>query len=226
LTFGALTRIQAGYWTDSATLFQHALNVTRNNYVAQINLAMAFEEQRDRRRAEAEYFNALSAKPAPNFKSVVFLRLGKIKASEQKWDEAEHYFRESIKTAGSHLSYTELGNVLAKTGRLQEAEQNFRYAIIIAPAPEGARDARLGLGIALAEENRNAEAIAQFKELLKLGPDASVLYLLGEAEQQTGNLPGAVNAFRNALRLEPEYTQARQKLDSILPSLQDANTPK
>jgi tetratricopeptide (TPR) repeat protein len=36
----ALAWKQAGYWMNSGTLFRHAIDVTRDNYVARINLAV------------------------------------------------------------------------------------------------------------------------------------------------------------------------------------------
>lgn len=226
VAFGAMTRVQVGYWQDSTTLFQHSLNVTHKNVIAHINLGAALEEKGDRQRAEAQYFEALAENPTPSFKASIYLRLGTRKESDTSYDEAEQYLKKSIEAGATYASYLELGSLLSRKGRLEEAEHYFHSAINAAETAEKAREARLGLGVVLARAHRNEEAIVQYLEFLKLGQDASVLYMLGNAEEQVGNSSAAVDAYGSALRLEPEYVQARQKLDSILPSVHAVNAPK
>jgi predicted negative regulator of RcsB-dependent stress response len=226
VAFGAMARAQVGYWQDSVTLFQHALNVTHNNVVAHINLGAALEEKRDRRGAEAQFFEALAENPTPSFKASIYLRLGKTKESDASYDEAEQYLKKSIEAGATYVSYLELGSLLSREGRLEEAERYFHSAINAADSEDKARDARLGLGIVLARAHRNEEAIAQYLEFLKLGQDASVLYMLGDSEEQVGHTSAAIDAYRSALQLEPEYVQARQRLESILPNVHAVNAPK
>lgn len=51
IVLAGLTRVQAGYWKTSATLFNRALAVTRDNFIAQTNLAAALFEQGDNQQA-------------------------------------------------------------------------------------------------------------------------------------------------------------------------------
>jgi len=59
----ALTRQQLGYWRDSETLFRHTLKITRNNYIALINLGTALGKKGKIDEAIGEYRAALRLKP-------------------------------------------------------------------------------------------------------------------------------------------------------------------
>jgi protein O-mannosyl-transferase len=64
LTCAALTRIQAGYWKDSRTLFQHALRVTTGNAMAHACLGTALVNQERFADALNEFSCALTLRPA------------------------------------------------------------------------------------------------------------------------------------------------------------------
>jgi hypothetical protein len=48
-----LTWLQVGYWRDSISLYQHAIDVTSDNYVARFNLASVLEARGDSAEAVA-----------------------------------------------------------------------------------------------------------------------------------------------------------------------------
>jgi tetratricopeptide (TPR) repeat protein len=60
----AITWLQAGYWRDSRTLFQHAVDVTNGNYLAHHNLGVALAESpADLNQAIAHFQAVLQIKP-------------------------------------------------------------------------------------------------------------------------------------------------------------------
>jgi len=63
LALTAATRAQARQWSDSATLFRHALAVTRDNYIAHIGLAKALMQEKDWTGAAEQYRAALALRP-------------------------------------------------------------------------------------------------------------------------------------------------------------------
>jgi len=63
LALTAATRAQARHWSDSATLFRHALAVTRGNYVAHVGLAKALMQEKDWTGAAEQYRAALALRP-------------------------------------------------------------------------------------------------------------------------------------------------------------------
>jgi tetratricopeptide (TPR) repeat protein len=64
LALAAVTRVQIGYWSDSATLFRHALAVTGDdNYLAHIGLGKALMAEKDWNGAAEQFRAALALYP-------------------------------------------------------------------------------------------------------------------------------------------------------------------
>ncbi len=59
----ALSRVQVEYWKDSETLFRHAVDVTRDNWLAHSNLGVALAQTGEIEEAIAQYEEALRIKP-------------------------------------------------------------------------------------------------------------------------------------------------------------------
>jgi hypothetical protein len=63
LALAAVTRVQIGYWSDSVTLYRHALAVTSDNYLAHLGLAKALAGEKDWTGAAEQYQAALALRP-------------------------------------------------------------------------------------------------------------------------------------------------------------------
>ena len=73
------------------------------------------------------------------------------------------------------------------------------------------------LGIALAEQNRLDEAMAEFREVLRIDPqDADGHHSLGNALARKGRLGEAVEQFHEALRIRPDHAKAHYDLGTAL----------
>jgi tetratricopeptide (TPR) repeat protein len=68
----------------------------------------------------------------------------------------------------------------------------------------------------LEAQGRHAEAVVELRALAKLDADAQVLTALGRNLAQTGDLAGAEQALREALRLAPDSVQANYVLSKLL----------
>jgi Flp pilus assembly protein TadD len=78
-------------------------------------------------------------------------------------------------------------------------------------------DARNNLGTALQSLGRNAEAIAQFEQALKVKPDCvEGHYNLGNALAGRGQMDEAISQFQQALKLNPDDAQAHTNLGAAL----------
>lgn len=74
-------------------------------------------------------------------------------------------------------------------------------------------DASEHLGIDLLVENRSKEAAAALRKAAELSPKRARLWaLVGDAEQQSGDLDGAIRDFQKALTLDPTLTGVWTKL--------------
>ena len=63
LALAAVTRAQLRHWSNSVTLFQHAVEATEGNYVAHVGLAKAFMQEKRWSEAAASYRAALILRP-------------------------------------------------------------------------------------------------------------------------------------------------------------------
>lgn len=121
------TWLQSAYWKSSLDLFERAVQVTANNWMAHNNLGTAKFNKGQIDEAIGHYKTALSIKPdyiTPHYNlGNLFLNQGKIK-------QAAFYLKEALKIkpehAYAHYSY---GNLLVKQGRLEEAVSHFLEAI-------------------------------------------------------------------------------------------------
>ena len=110
--------------------------------------------------------------------------------------------------------YVATGELLIQTGRTDEAIQLLESAL-----REGARDVsiRNALGVLYAGRNRFPDALRLLEEALPLKPDEPLTWLnAGVAWQATGQKNRAEAAYREAIRLQPEFTRARQYLETLL----------
>ena len=102
------------------------------------------------------------------------------------------------------------------------AEQQHRViagsAYLGAIVPESA-DVHNLLGIALATKGRMDDAIAEFRQALRLDPESAVTYWhLGAALASRGARQEAIESLRRSVRLDPNNPQARDDLEHLLAS--------
>jgi Flp pilus assembly protein TadD len=73
------------------------------------------------------------------------------------------------------------------------------------------------LGLALSQQGKSEEAIAEFREALRLRSELpGVRINLGNALQDQGKLEEAIAEYRQALRLKPDYPEAHFNLGNAL----------
>jgi tetratricopeptide (TPR) repeat protein len=118
-------------------------------------------------------------------------------------DEAIRAYQAAIRIDRKYvMAHSNLGTVLADTGRLNEAIAAYQTAIDLNPEYV---PAHFNLGNALAKQRRWDEAITAFRTAVRLDPkDARSHIQLGAALASRGRLDEAIAAYRTAIRLKPK----------------------
>ena len=240
LTF--LTWQQCGYWKNSNTLFNHAWQATKDNYLAHNNLGKALEAEGKKEKAITHYLAAIETNP--NF-SIGHYNLGVIMSAQGKHEEAITHYLAAIKTNPNFDdAYYNLANLYIKQRKTEEAIDNYRRAIQISPDHFDARNnladvfvkqnkfdqaiehfreavritpssfgALNNLGVNLEKQLKHEEAIYYYRKALLIDPkDPGIYFNLGVALGNKGDLKEAAENFRQSVNLKPDYEEARRAL--------------
>ena len=207
-----LTERQIRFWRDSATLFGHAVRVTRDNYLAYNNLGFYLSGLGKTAEAMENYRMSLKINPAYED---ALNNMGYALAGQKKYLEAIPFYETALRVRPNHAEvHNNLGNALSETGKIDEAIQH--YLIALKQNPDHA-DAHNNLGIALAMKGKLDEAIAHFQAAIRSKPKyASAHSNLGNAFAVQHKLDEAIREYREALRLKPEDAQAHNNLGNAL----------
>ena len=112
------------------------------------------------------------------------------------------------------LGHGNLGELLAKAGRLEEAINELRIATSLKPDDP---TALANLGQALTESGRPAEAIEKLRAAIELAPDDSLaLNNLGVALINLGRHAEAIEPLRRAVQVKPSFAMAHNTLGGAL----------
>jgi len=164
----ALAYVQASYWQNSETVWNHSLAHTAENYVAHNNLGKAVMLKGRLDEAVVHFRRALEICDEC---SDVHNNLGHALARKGNWAEAVPAYQSAIRTwptgPNAHNN-NNLGIALARIGRSEEAIEQFREALRL----DGTyREAHSNLALVLLQLGRRDEAVQHLKEALRLKPD-------------------------------------------------------
>lgn len=98
-------------------------------------------------------------------------------------------------------------------GERAAAESRVREALALEP---NSANAQQMLGGLLLDRGLHLEAMPWLESAARLQPQAGTFYNLGLARHATGRLEAAIDAFRSAVRLNPEWVDALNNLGTCL----------
>jgi tetratricopeptide (TPR) repeat protein len=220
--------------------FQKAVALLEQERAAKADQAKAPADQRDAAKAKvldlsnqavAEFQEAQKAAPEkdPNL-HLFWARMGEAYDLAGRNDEAINAYQQAVTLKPDNAGYyNNLGNVLARVGKIDEARAAYTKSAEL--DPPGAALAWRNFGISLYQAQRMTEAVEPLKKATDIDPkNAQTWYLLGAClvasadYKQVGDKmevtlkPGTVEAYQKAIELDPNGPwgkQAKEGLDQV-----------
>jgi tetratricopeptide (TPR) repeat protein len=166
MLLSAATWFQLGYWRDNFILFNHALEVTDNNYFAHYSLGLVYEQQKKPELAIAEYIKSIEIEPRD---PMVHFDLGFLLDAQGNPSESIRHLEEAIiLDPGFAQAHFSLGIVLGKIGKINESIRELGEALRIEPDNSKYLN---NLGVVLAQQGMIDEAIELFSKAIRLNPN-------------------------------------------------------
>jgi tetratricopeptide (TPR) repeat protein len=220
--------------------FANGMGFLDQERIAKADVAKAPADQRDAAKAKvadlstkavAEFQEAQKSatEKDPN-QHLFWARIGESYDLAGRNDEAINAYQQAIAAKPDNASYyNNLGNILGRTGKIDEARAAYTKSAELDP-PNAALAWR-NFGISLYQANRMQEAVEPLKKSVEIDPkSAQAYYLLGAClvasadYKQVGDKmevtlkPGTVEAYQKAVDLDPNGTwgkQAKEGLDQV-----------
>jgi Flp pilus assembly protein TadD len=208
LILATLTNAQIHRWTDSFTLFKHALTVAPRNVAIESALGFALQRSGQLDEAAAHFEKALQIRPDDQ---VSQLYMGIARFYQGRVPEAIEHAQAAIRLRpDSAKAHNLLGMALANQNRNDAALDEMRRASELAPKDAEIRN---GLGTVLARLGRVPEAVEEFHEALRLDPkNAPAHSNLGLLLLASGKPQESILEFEAALQLNPDLKAAADGL--------------
>jgi tetratricopeptide (TPR) repeat protein len=203
-----LTRIQVGYWKDSIRLYDHALSITRSNFVIHNNRGDAFAKIGEDRRAIDDFSRAIEINPGY---SQAYFNRGSVLARRGHYREAIDDFSRAIELhSGFAEAYYNRARLLARLGQTEQALRDLARAIEIDPRNAAAFYNRGTIYGGLGEDRK---ALADFNRAVEINPrHARAYHNRGVAHLRLGSERQAIEDIKRAAGLG--YDEARRFLSS------------
>ncbi len=183
---------QVKTWQSSVTLFERALAVTKNNYVAHNNLG--HYRLNEGRLTDAINHFTKAAEINPKFE-LAHLNLGVALSRQGKIDEAIRSYTRALQVKPDYVvAYNNLGNALYRQGKYQKAISNYLQATQIDPNYEEAYN---GIGAVLIRLGEIEKAVVFFKKALKINPGFE------SAQNNLNNTLAALENRNGKIHLQP-----------------------
>ena len=209
---GILARFQVQVWRNTQTLFNHALAVTKNNFVAYNSLGFYYVEHGQPELAGHCFESALAINRANPF---CWSGLARVSFDQGRYDDAIKQCRSALerdpRLADAHAT---LARALLKQGQTDPAIAEYEATLELRP---DSAPAHYNLGNVLAARGQIAEARRHYQEAVRLDPRSAdghnnLAYMLSREGKPTEAIP----EFRAAMALEPSLWQGHFGLAEAL----------
>lgn len=153
---------------------------------------------------------------------LVWFKMGEAYETANRFDDAAQSYQQAITAKGDVPGYyNNLGNALAKAGKIDEAKAAYTKSAEL--DPPNAATAWRNFGISLYNANRLGDAVEPFQKSAELDPkNPQTWYLLGASlvykmttkkvgdKEEVIFAPGTIEAYQKAVELDPTGTWGQQ----------------
>jgi tetratricopeptide (TPR) repeat protein len=204
-----VSQVQIRYWTNSQTLFSHALKLNPRNGMAYGFLGLASAGARQYGLAEQHFRTAIKLMPTV---AVFYLNLGQVLEQEGKFDEALVVYRQSWLLGDGSDTFPRIAHILLRNKDVSSAMAEYDAAIHIGP---NSSESLAWRGIIEYLKGNYDAAVADLAESARLLPRADTFYALGRALETKGDIAGAKKAYERVLQLDPNYSGGSARLKAL-----------
>ena len=203
------TLLQLGRLEEAAGSLEASLGIEPDSAEAHYSLGTVLLRARRPADAIAQFNDALRLDPAH---AEARNNLGMALEMTGRLPEAAAQYAEAARIKPSAITLDNLGYALLRMGRRDEALAHFESAVRLQPdyAP-----ARISLGTLLLDAGRVEEALQHYRVAVEHSQGSTAAEAhngMGVALASTGAIDAAIEHLREAVRLRPNYPEARQNL--------------
>jgi Flp pilus assembly protein TadD len=160
--------LEIGFWKDSVTLLRHTVDVTKDNPIAEHNLAFSLAADGRLQEAVPYYRESLRLEP---HNARGHYNLGLALAGLGKPEEAASCFAEATRESPAYAeAHYSLGAMLLQLNRRAEAREELQAALSLPLTTEYASQAHFRLGMIAAMGGEFGKARDELTEALRLKP--------------------------------------------------------
>lgn len=215
VALAAVTLMDLPYWQNTRSLYERAMNVTTNNFVAMTLVGAEDDKIGKLDAAIALYRQAAACKT--NYPEARFY-LGRAYDEEGKKDQALLEYEEALRLSPElDAANVMVGLHLAVEKKYDDAISHYQAAL--KANPESAA-AECDWALALIQQRRWRECIPHYERALLLDPTlddarrnlAVAYYQNGLALEREGNILDAISQYNSALGQKPDLADALQHL--------------
>lgn len=199
-----LQLIQRGQVVGAITAFREAIALDNNLWQAHYNLGLALRQAGDLQGAAQAFYQTVVVKP--DF-ALGYANVGGILVDVQNWSQAQLYLQRAITVEPNlAIAHYNLGLVHRQSGRIDAAINAWETARRLAP---DLIESSLQLAEVYLNGDRPNDAKKIVTEILNRNNRiVAAHYLQGRIAVRQGNPELALNAFRQASDLDPNYANA------------------
>jgi tetratricopeptide (TPR) repeat protein len=206
------TRTQLGYWTDTNTLFNRALAVTENNFLAYGLVGSELAKKGEYKTAEKYLLTALRIRPDD---TNAMTGLGQVAYQTKENNKALAYYQKSLLFRPSNAKIMcIICDLLIKTGKLDKAVDYYSDALVLKPSEPEIYNK---LGTVFFSKHMLEQAREKFETAVRLDPRFDEAYYnLGLVALKQGEINNALNNYKKAISINPDYGNAHKSLADLL----------